>query len=825
MSRILEDNRHEYPFPRMDSFRSSSPSSGSLPSRSDSSHSRSLHSASGSGSPVPRSRRDREPDSIRSGVSSKLLSRLLPRDVHDTRSLHTILAVTTDRLESETRRADEAERRLLEVLRKLRAAHEATMLAQADAARAREELTLYKYRLEDAQREMARAQEIINELEQEKLEAEADAARARSTARRYREQQLVARAREEGRQAGFQEGFSRGKDLGYQEALNDEIVEDVDDRGYQKRPVVVEEVEDEEGEIAPSRYRAGTPAPDFRSRTPASDIRIRTPAPEMQEPIPGPTIASYRPPSSMTQSRTGQWDQPRVPDAAHHAATLPVPTLTTPVNLPSPSHSQRATPVPMPRPSSRPVRPDDVPPPIPIQEPIPSGLHPPNAMPPDDLIPYEDRGGEISIPPPHEFSRSMTPASMAPIPPPGVMQPPPITSDELRSQPDRYLYTNPNASQSGPVFRSNVNRPFSPESKASTSISQFELVAPRSKSRSSKAREDRVPTSPRGPRPREDLPPIRPEMRERQDTQDTTTTSKSSDRNVSPTSPLERVFKRRYRSRPSKEIVVPEIVVQSPSTPTSSRSSTKSRITEPHLLSPENISRPLPPQDEVIVMRMEIPGYHPMVPSGPYIPPRVDEHDEPPVVPPSPEGQFPPGFVPLTPPMPPGSPSGSPLPIPSHSPLPVPARSPLPIPPNNPLPVPPNNPLPIPSRSPLPIMSNSPRPVAQNDPPPVPQKDPVPVPHNDPIPIPHEDPVPIPHDEPLPVPHRSGTPRSPRYAEAPIPSGVVYPSPPSRRSRTPGSLMSSPPGSRHAIRSPLGERLSPLPLQFFAPLRSDTNTE
>lgn len=295
---------HEFPFPRMDAYPSSSPSSGSLPSRSDSSQSKSLRSsASSSRSALPRTTRvERDQESYRSGVPSKLLSRLMPRDHHDTRSLRTILAVTTDRLESETHRADEAERRVVEVLRRLRTAHEATMLAQADAARAREELTLYKYRLDDARRELDRAQEIINELEQEKLEAEAEAARARSTARRYREQQLVARAREEGRQQGFQEGFSRGKDLGYQEAINDEdgdVAElDDEDSRYTKRPVRIEEVEDEEGEIAPSRYRAGTPAPDFRSRTPASDIRIRTPGPDARVPTPGPFLgSSVRPPS------------------------------------------------------------------------------------------------------------------------------------------------------------------------------------------------------------------------------------------------------------------------------------------------------------------------------------------------------------------------------------------------------------------------------------------------------------------------------------------------------------------------------------------------
>ncbi|KAI0772987.1 hypothetical protein BD413DRAFT_543805, partial [Trametes elegans] len=709
------------------------------------------------------------------------------------------------------------------------------MLAQADGARAREELTLYKYRLEDAQREITRAQEIINELEQEKLEAEAEAARARSTARRYREQQLVTRAREEGRQEGFQEGFSRGRNMGYQEAVDTddaEDAEDVEDRRFQKRPVLVEEVDDEEGEIGPSRYRPSTPGPDFRSRTPASDIRVKTPGPEMRARTPGPPGPSWRPPSRTAQSRASQRVPAHVNDGAHIAATLPIPTVATPLNLPSPSHSQAGTPAPsMPRFDARAVRDGDVPPPIPIREPIHSPLHPPTEIPPDGYIPYENASGEIVLPPPHELSRPVSPATTAPTP--AVDEPPPVPNpSQAPPHTPNYIYANPNASASvGPSLSSRINavgRPFSPQSKASTSISQFDLVSSRSKSRGARAREDRVPTSPRGPRPREDLPPIRPPLGDRLDT---TSTSKSSE-SRSPTTPLERIFKRKYHGRPSKETVIPDIVVEAPSTPSTGRSSTKTHITHPHLLSPEHNPRPLAPQDDVVVMRMEIPGYHPTIPSGPYVPPHpIEDDDEYPVIPPPPD-MFPPGFVPQTPPMRPGSSSRNPLPVPSNQPVPIPPNNPLPIPNNNPLPIPNRSPLHIPQPNPLPVpQSQDPLPIRQRIPRPSQPSNtnPIPVPVKDrrgtPVPIPHDDPLPIPQEEPLPVPHRSGTPS--RYAEAAVPSGVVYPSPPSRRSRTPMSSVSSPPNSMRRglwdMRSP-GERLSPLPLHFFAHLRSDTNT-
>ncbi len=274
----------EFPFPRMDSLRTASSSgSSSLQSRSDSLQSKSLRSASSSGSPhsLPHTRLERDHhEGVLHGVPSKLRSRLMPRDRHDSTSLRTALAITTERLESETRRADDAERRVLEVLRKLRAAHEATMLAQAEASRAKEELTLFKYRFEDAQREILRAQELVDELEQAKLEAESEAARARSTARRYREQQLIARAREEGRMEGIQEGLSRGRSMGFKEGV---VADDSRERRYVP-PTVEDLPEEEEEELPESQYRSQTPGP--------AEIRVRTPAPEFRSLTPGPSIMS-----------------------------------------------------------------------------------------------------------------------------------------------------------------------------------------------------------------------------------------------------------------------------------------------------------------------------------------------------------------------------------------------------------------------------------------------------------------------------------------------------------------------------------------------------
>ncbi|EJF59865.1 hypothetical protein DICSQDRAFT_181647 [Dichomitus squalens LYAD-421 SS1] len=827
MPRIVdEDGRREFPFPPMDSPRTSSSGGSSLQPSSASSRSKSLRSPSTSftSHPPPRVRaeRDSRQDTL-SDLHQKLLAHIAPREQPGSRSLRTALAITTERLESETRRADDAERRVLEVLRKLRAAHEATMLAQAEASRAKEELTLYKFRLDEAQREILRAQEAVNDLEQAKLEAESDAARARSTARRYREQQLIARAREEGRQEGLQEGYSRGTTIGYEEAA-------VADRPRERRyaaPTVEDVPEEEEDEEEPrmQRYRAGTPGP--------AEILVRTPVPEFRNRTPGPFIIPSgrvtppqpqprRPPSRLSASRASE--RTHVPDTAHHAPILPVPTMATPLNLPSPSHSRAQTPTGMPiaHPAPRSLDSGSIPPPRPIRERTPSPTHPPVELPPDGWIPYASGPNEdIFLPPPHELSRPLSSVAESPTPPPPPVlhraepaQPYASTSTAPPPPPQIVSRGYPNVPPEGiPVTRSNGSKPMSPQSKASTTISQFDLTSrapsrtkPRVSTWSRAPREDRQVMSPRGPRPREDLPaPVRPPSR--QDSRGSDRSERSErERSKSSMNPLEKLFKKRYRDKSYKESppmphpVVPDIIVESPSTPSTNRSSIRTTATHPAFLSPELAPQslaPLAPQDpNIIVMRTEIPGYHPSIPiDQQYVPPRPESVSQEAVIPP-PGDQFPPGFVPMTPPMP-----TDPIPVPSNTPVPVP-------PPTNPIPVPANTPVPIP-----------------------PPSNPVLVPYREatPVRVAYDAPLPVPQNEALSVAQRSRTesPRRARYDEAPIPAGVVYPEPPSRRSGTPSSSLS--PKSRRGrpdVRSP-GANLSPLPIhfQFFAPLKSDTTSE
>ncbi|KAI1792738.1 hypothetical protein LXA43DRAFT_1130431 [Ganoderma leucocontextum] len=744
--------------------------------------------------PPPRVRGERDSGgSTLPDVQQKLLAHLMPREQHGSRGLRTALAITTERLESETRRADDAERRVAEVLRKLRLQHEATMLAQAEVSRAKEELTLYKFRLDEAQREILRANEAISDLQQQKDMAEAEAARARSTARKFREQQIITRAREEGRQEGFQQGFSRGTSIGFEEAA---IADSSRDRRY--GVPTIEEVPEEEEPRVP-RYRAGTPGP--------TELRVRAPAPEYHNRAPGPfTMPSERatppavPPPRRPPSRASQ--RTHIPDTAHHAATLPVPTLVTPLNLPSPSHSRSDTPTGMPiaHPAPRSLDNGEVPPPIHIYERAPSPSHPPVDVPPDGWIPYAAGPNEEIF-----LRLHMNFPNRSVVPPP-----PQIISRDYSDIPPEGI----------PLTRSNASRPMSPQSKASTSISQFDIISapPRGQLRVSTSgrapRED--VSSPRGPRPREGLPFLARPVAS-QDSRGSQLSERSErEKSRFTTNPLEKLFKKRYLDKSHKEspsvplAPIPDIRIEAPSTPSTRRSSINTTGTHPAFLSPELATQsiaPLAPQDNIIVMRTEIPGYHPMIPlDQPFIPPRPEsipaEHGV---------NQFPAGFVP-TPRRALSTLAANPIPVPSNTPVPVPPPSnPIPVPSNTPVPIPPpSNPLPIPMKEAVPI----------------------PAPHS------HDAPLPIPENPnaavPVPVPQRgartsTGSPRPARYDEAPIPTGVVYPEPPSRRSGTVTPASSLSPKSRRGrldMRSPAAN-LSPLPMQFqfFAPLKSDTTSE
>ena len=184
------------------------------------------------------------------------------------KKLSSLLILTSERLDKETRRANDAERRAMEAITLARSANEAKLIAQRDATRANEELRLYKVQYDNAQREIFKAQELIDQIEAERQEAEASAARARSTARKLKEQNLIIMAREEGRVVGYQEGLATGRRMAYEERT---------------RAGEYTDESDSDGEIIlpeqPSNIRLRSPTPGTGSRPSSRPPAARQPPP------------------------------------------------------------------------------------------------------------------------------------------------------------------------------------------------------------------------------------------------------------------------------------------------------------------------------------------------------------------------------------------------------------------------------------------------------------------------------------------------------------------------------------------------------------------
>ncbi|KAF8272462.1 hypothetical protein EI94DRAFT_1718097 [Lactarius quietus] len=155
--------------------------------------------------------------SDRLSSKSRVMSMLL-YDERETNDLRRMFLSVTEQLKQESQRADENERRARDAIQRFKAINEARLAAQQDAARAKEELRLYKLQLEYAQQEIFKAQDILDSLEAQRHDAEASAANARSVARKLKEESLVDLAREEGRRIGLQEGIARGRRLGSENA-------------------------------------------------------------------------------------------------------------------------------------------------------------------------------------------------------------------------------------------------------------------------------------------------------------------------------------------------------------------------------------------------------------------------------------------------------------------------------------------------------------------------------------------------------------------------------------------------------------------------------
>ncbi|KAF4563444.1 hypothetical protein EYR40_006824 [Pleurotus pulmonarius] len=165
------------------------------------------------------SERKHSPLRKRNKKASEEFARLLTQGLEgsEVRNLQRVLNTVNEQLRVEKVRADEAEKKVFEVLVQLRRINDEKNAALREAATAKENVNQYKLRLEQAQNEIFRAQDILKIVDGQRLKAEKMAAKDRSTAHKLREENLVYLAREEGRKQGMKEGFERGRDMGYHE--------------------------------------------------------------------------------------------------------------------------------------------------------------------------------------------------------------------------------------------------------------------------------------------------------------------------------------------------------------------------------------------------------------------------------------------------------------------------------------------------------------------------------------------------------------------------------------------------------------------------------
>ncbi|KAI0294272.1 hypothetical protein B0F90DRAFT_1757859 [Multifurca ochricompacta] len=404
--------------------------------------------------------------------SRRVLAHVLARKERDSKQMHQLLKLTFSKLDEESRRATDAERRTAECLVRARTAIDARAQADADAAAARAEVSLYKMQLEQAQREIFRAQEMLDGLEARRHDAEEDAARARSVARKMQEERAIEAAREEGKQQGWREGLRRGMILGRQEAedeLRSRRREDDLPRSRSRRRRLEETLFSQVAPDLPEQSSSEGSSPDDVPPRGTSGTRNgsrRTP--EIAPLTPAPAVPRRAAPfrSSSPSRPFGRGPEPA--SRRHNEQTSDSPELSQSRQR-SRSRPRMETPVPEPA-HSRPYTPhDDSTPsiiqPIPVLPPRhqPNSSHagvtephtctpPPVQIPPDNWIPRaQDAAGDghLSIFLPHHtkgpYAITATPEEGSPavVPPPPDLSPSPGTPGTMRRSPPEYAYVMP----------------------------------------------------------------------------------------------------------------------------------------------------------------------------------------------------------------------------------------------------------------------------------------------------------------------------------------------------------------------------------------------
>ncbi|KAJ7210509.1 hypothetical protein GGX14DRAFT_450901 [Mycena pura] len=350
---------------------------------------------------------------------NQLLSLLIERD-YEARKLRKALHRAFDRSEAEASRAAEAERVTQETLNRYRDASLAKIAAERALAKTNEELRLWKFQFEHAQREIHRAQDVVALIESQRDDAERAAAETRTIARQLNEQRLASDALEEGRRLGYKAGFRRAQqELALGRGLNSAETYDFERELDEESATAPEEADRismfdtllprdiHAPSVPPPRSPQGIHASEARppqrprENVQSPSIPISAPAMAMPSPMPAPpsrgfeTESTYRP--------------PRSPSIQLSIFPVDIPSASA-FNQPGPSrqHQRRPSQAPPQRQLSSQGRalPAET---IPLRRPSPA----PTSRPPDNYIPSVSANGEIPLPPPFLLSQ-VVPAAEEP---------------------------------------------------------------------------------------------------------------------------------------------------------------------------------------------------------------------------------------------------------------------------------------------------------------------------------------------------------------------------------------------------------------------------
>ncbi|TDL17466.1 hypothetical protein BD410DRAFT_831488 [Rickenella mellea] len=239
---------------------------------------------------TPSERRSRK----HSSASNRELIQVLLEGQQDVDVLQEQLRKTRALLEAESRRANDAERVAFEAKARLKGIAQARITAHQEASKAMAELKLYKTQFEIAQQQLTRANEIIEQTDQERYRAIQDAQKAKAVARKYKEENLAQRAREEGwRQAtaeAMRNGVGRDRYMGFA---------DDDPRSGQRAPLREDDFDEQERRdmdaenargqqlvTVPQTPRPPSVAESVDRRTLRHSRPASTPIPENVPPVP-----------------------------------------------------------------------------------------------------------------------------------------------------------------------------------------------------------------------------------------------------------------------------------------------------------------------------------------------------------------------------------------------------------------------------------------------------------------------------------------------------------------------------------------------------------